>query len=97
MVFGSRVRGDFRGDSDLDILIVVDKKNRAVKDAVLNIIYSYELQADISCAITVLSREEMKFNEKLGSPFLESIQKEGITVYDIERRGEESTFELSPR
>lgn len=97
IVFGSRVRGDYRSDSDLDIFILVDHKNRDIKDKIVGIVYSHELKADISFAVTIFSLEEMKFNERLGSPFLESIKKEGIIIYDIERRGEEVTFEVSSR
>ncbi|MEW6066678.1 MAG: nucleotidyltransferase domain-containing protein [Nitrospirota bacterium] len=77
IVYGSRVRGDHRGDSDLDVLVVVDKKDRDIKDKILSIFYSYELQTDISFAVTIFSLEEWEFNERLGSPFLESIKKEG--------------------
>jgi uncharacterized protein len=97
IVFGSRVRGDYRGDSDFDLLVLVDKKSRDIKDKILGIVYSYELQADISFAIKILSLEEMEYNKRLGSPFLENIEREGITIYDAEHRGKEVAFELSSR
>lgn len=97
IVYGSRVRGDYRGTSDLDMLVLVDKKDRSIKNKILSIVYSYELQTDISFAVTIFSLEELEFNKKLGSPFIESIRKEGITIYDSERRGEEIAFELSSR
>lgn len=97
IVYGSRVRGNYRGDSDLDVFVVVDKKDLNIKDKILSIFYSYELRADISFAVTIFSLEELKFNERLGSPFIESVKKEGITIYDSERRGEEIAFEISSR
>lgn len=97
IIYGSRVRGDYKGTSDLDMLVLVDKKDRSIKNKILSIVYYYELQTDISFGIAIFSLEEMKFNERLGSPFIESIKKEGITIYDVERRGEEIAFDLSSR
>lgn len=81
IVYGSRVRGDFRGDSDLDVLVVVDKKSKDIKDKVINLFYSYELETDISFSVVVLSLEELRFNEKIGSPFIKSIEREGVVLY----------------
>ncbi len=85
VAFGSRVRGDFRADSDLDLLIVVDRKDREIKNFIMELIYEYELNMDISFSPTVLSLHELDVNRKLGSPFLKSIEAEGIVLYDADR------------
>ena len=85
VAFGSRVRGDFRVDSDLDLLIVVDRKDRAVKDFIVTLIYDYELATDVSFSPTVLSLHELEVNRKMGSPFLQSIDAEGMILYDADR------------
>ena len=95
VVYGSRVRGDFRGDSDLDALIIVDKKSRELKAKIVDIFYTYELATDISFSLTIRSQEELKFNEKLGSSFFESIKKEGIIFYDSGQRREEDALKVS--
>ena len=95
IVYGSRVRGDYKGDSDLDVLVVVNKKDRDIKDKIISIFYSYELQTDISFAITIFSLNELEFNERLGSPFIKNIKKEGIYIYDSKHRGKEITFKIS--
>ena len=85
IAYGSRVRGDFRGDSDLDVLVVVDKKDREIKDKVIGEFYSYELKTDISFALSILSKEEFELNKRLGSPFIKAVANEGMIFYDSER------------
>lgn len=94
IVYGSRIRGDYRGDSDMDILVIVDKKDKEIKDKILDIFYSYELESDISFSVTIFSLEELEFNERLGSPFIENIRKEGITFYDSEHRRKENSLKI---
>ncbi len=91
----SRARGDFRGDSDFDVLIVVDEKSRELKNKIIDIFYMYELATDISFSLTIRSQEELKFHERLGSPFLNSIKKEGIIFYDSRQRREEDALKVS--
>ena len=85
VAFGSRVWGDFRADSDLDLLIIVDRKDRAIKEFIVSVIYEYELSRDVSFSPVLLSLHELDVNKKLGSPFLKSIDAEGVVVYDADR------------
>lgn len=94
IAYGSRVRGDYRGDSDMDVLVIVDRKDREIRDKVVDTFYSYELESDISFSITILSLEEFDLNERLGSPFIESIKKEGIIIYDSGVRGKEGPLKI---
>jgi predicted nucleotidyltransferase len=94
IAYGSRVRGDYRGDSDLDVLVIVDRKDREVRDKVVDTFYSYELESDISFSITILSLKEFDLNERLGSPFIESIKKEGMIIYDSGVRGKEGPLKI---
>lgn len=82
ILFGSRVRGDFRGDSDFDVMVIVDQKTQELKHKIIDIFYSYELATDISFSLMIRSREEVEFNKKLGSPFFKNIEKEGVVFHD---------------
>lgn len=95
IAYGSRVRGDFESDSDLDLLVVVDKKDREIKEKILDIFYSYELKTEISFSVTILSKGELEFNERLGSPFIKEIKKEGLILYDSEQGREKSALKIS--
>jgi len=65
IAYGSRVRGDFREDSDLDVLVVVDRKDREVKEKIKGIFYEYELKEEILFSPLILSFEEFLINEKI--------------------------------
>lgn len=97
IAYGSRIRGDYRGDSDLDVLVIVDKKDREIKEEILNFFYSYELETDISFSVVIFSLEELEINERLGSPFIKNIKREGLTIYDSTGRGKKDAFKISSR
>jgi len=80
VVFGSRVRGDFHGASDLDLLIVV--KNLQHKDRVIRWLHNLELDYDVPLSPTMYTRNEVHENERLGSAFFKNIDAEGIIIYD---------------
>jgi len=84
VAYGSRVRGDFREDSDFDIFVLVDKKNPGLKNRIRDVFYEYEMKYNIPFSVTILSREEYDFNVSLGSPFVKSLQEEGIIIYDAQ-------------
>jgi len=84
VVFGSRVRGDFHEDSDLDLLIVV--RNLEGRDRIIRLVHDLELEYDVPLSPTLYTREEVQENERLGSEFFRNLEREGIVIYDAEHR-----------
>jgi len=85
VLFGSRVRGDFTGDSDLDILIIIDDIRR--KEDVVAAFHDIELEHEIPFGPVIYTKHEYDVNLSMGSPFFKEVQKEGIILYDIIGRG----------
>lgn len=81
LVFGSRARGDYSPESDIDILITFNGvTDRRTKNEVLKICYTVELDYEVLFNLFVYSEEEIK-NTIIGStPLMESIFREGILV-----------------
>ncbi|BCB95427.1 hypothetical protein JZK55_03490 [Dissulfurispira thermophila] len=83
--FGSRRRGIFRPDSDIDLLIVIREKKRDVIDKVFEIgdmVERYILKYEIPFTIHILTEGEyLRFKESK-SLFISSIEKEGIIIYE---------------
>lgn len=78
-LFGSKARGDFTKESDVDIFILV-KKRRGMRDKINDIASDYFLNTNIPLSPMVCSLYEYKKNRKLGSFFFENIDKEGIIL-----------------
>lgn len=81
ILYGSYARGDNRADSDIDLLILVDKDKITMADE-RNIKYPlYDLAIDTGQIISALVFPKKKW-ERMHciTPFYENIQKEGIIL-----------------
>jgi len=80
--FGSYVRGEEKQDSDLDVLVILDRENSQLEEKVFNIAYQlmwdYDFQPLIS--IRTMSKKHYDFLRDVNSLFYQNVQKEGITV-----------------
>jgi predicted nucleotidyltransferase len=78
-IFGSKVRGDFEKDSDIDIFILV-KRKRDIRDKISDIAADYFFQFNVPLAPVVYSLLEYEKNKELGSFFFEQVEKEGVVL-----------------
>ena len=79
-LFGSKMRGDFHEDSDIDIFVLVREKTLDVRRKVSNLAADYIFDYDIPLSIALYDLFEYKKNKELGSFFFESVGKEGILL-----------------
>lgn len=82
--FGSRQRGEFTPDSDIDIFIIVKEKNSAVINKIFEIADEVErnvLSYNISLSIHIQSLKEYIRFKNLKSPFVEEVEREGRVIY----------------
>ncbi len=79
-LFGSKARGDFHNDSDIDIYIVVKKRDSRILDKVSKIDVAVWNKFDVFLSPVVFSFHEEKKNLAMHSFFFEAVQKEGIPI-----------------
>ena len=79
ILYGSKVRGDFAEDSDIDLLFITDKDlSRSLKNQIIDVIYNYELNNDI--VISAIFISESTFTNKV-STFLREVKREGVVLW----------------
>ncbi|HEX2934242.1 MAG TPA: nucleotidyltransferase domain-containing protein [Bacteroidales bacterium] len=80
-LFGSRARGDFRPDSDWDILILVDNKNvtNDIEDKFRDDLYEIELESG-QIISTFIYPKDYWTGTLIYSPLYKNVVKEGIKL-----------------
>jgi predicted nucleotidyltransferase len=79
-VFGSKARGDFQKDSDIDILIVLKEKSLESKKSIFDIMFEVDPYYDLKISPRIMSLYEYQKNKEMHSFFIEYIEKEGIKL-----------------
>lgn len=84
ILYGSYARGDYREDSDIDIMILVDLANEELEsylDSLSEIGFQYNVKYDIWIMPVVKNIEHFQ-HWVSAYPFYHNIQKEGVTLYE---------------
>jgi predicted nucleotidyltransferase len=79
-LFGSRARGEGTEESDLDVLIVLREKNRALCRRIVAEALEIDLAYDTNLAPTILSVEEYQQNRDCSTPFYRNVEREGVCL-----------------
>ena len=78
-LFGSKVRGDFEKDSDIDIFVLVKRKEET-RDKISDIAADYVYEYNVPLAPVIYSVFEYEKNRELGSFFFEQVEREGVSL-----------------
>lgn len=79
-LFGSRARGEGTDESDLDVLIIVKEKDRALCRRIVEESLEVDLACDMNLAPTILTSEEYRQNQEYGTPFYRNVEREGVPL-----------------
>ncbi len=78
ILFGSRARGENRRDSDYDLLVIVDRRDRNIEDKIIKVEENVEEQTGTFVAAIVRSEEEWETERDF--PFAINIEREGVIL-----------------
>ena len=79
-LFGSKSRGTYHEESDIDLLLVVRERTTAVLDIIAEISLEIAFQYDAHISIILFSSEEYNQNVAWETPFIKNVEKEGIPL-----------------
>lgn len=80
-LYGSKARGDYQENSDIDLLIVADDLNLEVKEIIGDALV--DIQIEYEAPISIHTRSTKYFNEQVENRlnlFMSNIKREGVTV-----------------
>lgn len=80
IVFGSRVRGDAEPDSDLDVLVLVEHLNPAMRKTISHCAWEVGFDAGILIQTVVMTREQTEHGPEQSSLLMLVIEEEGVPV-----------------
>ncbi len=78
--FGSRVRGDFVEDSDLDVCVVIDSLDEATDKAIIDIAWRIGFENDSVISTVTYSQYEFEKGPCSESPLVWTIREEGLAA-----------------
>lgn len=81
VVFGSRVRGDFHGESDFDVLVILKRRDYNALGVIIDLFYDEEERTGITYSVVVKDSETFDREKNYGTGFYRSILEEGKVLY----------------
>jgi predicted nucleotidyltransferase len=79
-LFGSKARGDFDSDSDLDVLVILNNGNPQSRDLVRLTAARVSLEDDVLINTHVLSQEQWRSLADQQTPYWQNVQRDGVLL-----------------
>jgi predicted nucleotidyltransferase len=80
-LFGSKVRGDFDEESDIDVLLVVENRNSQLWEDVVGIETELMLKYGTVISSLIMGRENYEWHLRHRAPLYRNIEREGIELW----------------
>ena len=79
-IFGSKVRGDFDKESDIDILLVIDSDDWHLQEAISKIAADINMEFDCNISPVIYTKLERERNKYFRTLFTQEVEKEGVSL-----------------
>lgn len=79
-LFGSQARGNFRKDSDIDVLIVLKSLSRKKKDFIMDLTTKILFEYGVDVSPIIYSQKEFNYYNGLPSVFMQILKREAMPL-----------------
>lgn len=80
VLFGSRARGDYNEESDMDVAIIIRRLTKELKHQILDKVAEFELNHLMPISVLILSEEEFNQLKKRERGIALDIEREGLPL-----------------
>ncbi|MBI4594968.1 MAG: nucleotidyltransferase domain-containing protein [Candidatus Tectomicrobia bacterium] len=81
-LFGSWAKGTQGPHSDIDLLVVMEAKERSVIDQIYQEVLEILLKYELDISLKIYSLKQFNRLLELGTPFITSIEKTGVKLWN---------------
>lgn len=79
-LFGSKARGDANADSDIDLLVLVDVENMALRSELWRVASDVSLEYDVVLSVRVFGQARWAEVQRMRLPLYRVIVADGVTI-----------------
>ncbi|MBI5788030.1 MAG: nucleotidyltransferase domain-containing protein [Candidatus Schekmanbacteria bacterium] len=79
-LFGSKVRGDFDEESDIDILVVIDSEDWRFKEKISYITADANIDFDCNLSPVIYYKKDHEKNKYFNTLFIQELENQGIPI-----------------
>jgi predicted nucleotidyltransferase len=79
-LFGSKARGDSNSNSDIDLLLLVEKETWALKDEISGLVADINLEADLQMDVRVIGVERWQRLAEIQAGLYRTISQDAIPL-----------------
>lgn len=81
-LFGSWAKGTQGPHSDIDLLVVMEDKDRSVIDQIYQEVQEILLKYELDLSLKIYSSKQFNRLLELGTPFITSVEKTGVKLWN---------------
>lgn len=80
LLYGSKARGDYTKESDLDVFVLIDKGDFEIRDQIVDLAYDFFLKYGVLISPRVINMNEYELLDRWQTAFIKNLKKDGINI-----------------